>query len=87
MRLNKEKIHVLPLGHNNPMQHYRLGEEGMESCLVGKDLGVLVNSWLYMSHRCAQEGNSILACISNSVASRTREGIAPPVLGTGEATP
>ncbi|KAK4824490.1 LOW QUALITY PROTEIN: hypothetical protein QYF61_015888 [Mycteria americana] len=51
MRFNKCK--VLHLGHNNPMQVYRLGEEWLESCLAEKDLGLAVfpygqggQSWL-----------------------------------------
>lgn len=56
MSFNTAKCWVLHLGHSNPMQHYKLGEERLESCVVEKDLEVLIDKRMNISHQCGQEG-------------------------------
>ena len=78
MRFNKSKCRILQLGRNNRMRQYRLGDDLLELSSMEKDLGVLVDSRLAMSQKCAlgaKRANGVLGCIKKSAASRSREVI------------
>ena len=78
MRFNKTKSRVLHFGHNNPMHNYTA--RGVADRTEEKDLEVFVDSCLNMSKNCAhaaKKANSILACIRNSTARRSREAVIP----------
>ena len=85
MRTDKSKHGVLHLERNACLHQYRLGDDLLETS-TEEHLGVLVDNRLTMNQQCAlvaKKANSILGCIRNSMASRSREDTHP---SSGEAT-
>ena len=78
MKLNKGKCRILPLGHGKPGCTDRLGNEGLESSSAGRDLGVLVDSKLNMSHQralAAERANHALGGIEPCIAAGRGRGL------------
>ena len=74
------KPKVLNLGPGNDRYVYRQGEELTDNSPAEKNLGVLVDEKLDMSHQCvlsAQKTSSTLDCIRRGVVSREGEVIFP----------
>ncbi|KAJ7399706.1 hypothetical protein BTVI_112184 [Pitangus sulphuratus] len=81
---NKVKCQVPNLDCSNPKRPYSPGEEWLESCSAGRDLGVLFDSWLNMSQQCAQvakKANGILASTKKCCSQQDQGSDHPPVLG------
>jgi len=90
MQFNKGTCKVLPLGRNSPRHLHSLGAAQLESSLGENDLGVKVDTKLYISQQCAlaaKNANGVLSCIRRSIASYLREVLLPlcslGVHGTG----
>ena len=82
------------LCRDNCMHQYRLGADLLERSFAEKDLGVLMVNKLTTSQQhapVAKKANSILGCIINSMASRSREVLLPlysaPVRSFGVVCP
>ena len=80
MKFNQEKCQFCTWVTTTPHNTTGLGQSGWKEAWWESTPRVQIDRWLSMSHQCAgvaKKANSILACIRNSVASRTRAVIDP----------
>jgi len=87
MRFNQAKYEVLHMGHSNPQCQYRLRDAGIESSPVDKDLGVLVDEKLDMSHQCALAGQLYPGLQEEKHVQQVKGGDSSPLLCSGETPP
>lgn len=80
MNFIKGKCQVLQLTWNQPRHRYMLGVTQLEKNFAEKYLGLQVDTHLNTGQQCALDSkkvNSILGCIGQSIASRSKEAIVP----------
>ncbi|CAM4553252.1 unnamed protein product [Caretta caretta] len=80
MKFNSEKCKVMHLGINNKNFSYKLGTHQSEVMEEEKDLGVLVDHRMTMSHQCdmaVKKANAVLGCIRRGISCRDKEVLVP----------
>ncbi|KAJ7418057.1 hypothetical protein BTVI_30725 [Pitangus sulphuratus] len=78
--INFKKCKVLHLGQGKPQYQYMLGDKQIESHLVEKDLGVLVDETLDMTQQrtlTIWKASHVPRCTKSSMGSKWREVILP----------
>ncbi|CAM5155546.1 unnamed protein product [Natator depressus] len=80
MKFNSEKCKVMHLGINNKNFSYKLGMHQLEVTEEEKDLGVLVDHRMTMSHQChiaVKKANAVLGCIRRGISNRDKDVLIP----------
>ncbi|CAM4592819.1 unnamed protein product [Lepidochelys olivacea] len=80
MKFNSEKCKVMHLEINNKNFSYKLGTHQLEVAEEEKDLGVLVDHRMTMSHQCdmaMKKAHAVLGCIRRGISSRDKEVLVP----------